>query len=90
MPVAPGITRYRAEQIIKLIEAESKLEKSQFQGVQISNKPFTEQDQIHGREIFLGKQKLKKGGTACNACHSMHDLAALGGGRLGPDLTRVY
>ncbi|MCA9077690.1 MAG: c-type cytochrome [Planctomycetaceae bacterium] len=90
MPIAPGMTRYRAEQIIKLIESESKLEKSQFQGVQISNKPFTEQDRIAGREIFLGRKKLKKGGTACNACHSMHDLAALGGGRLGPDLTRVY
>ena len=90
MPVAPGMTRYRAEQIIKLIEEESKLEKSQFQGVQISNEPFTDQDRINGREIFLGRRKLKNGGTACNACHSMYDLAALGGGRLGPDLTRVY
>lgn len=90
MPVAPGMTRYRAEQIIKLIEAESKLEKSQFQGVRISNKPFTEQDRIAGREIFIGVRKLKNSGTACNSCHSMHDLAALGGGRLGPDLTRVY
>ena len=90
MPVAPGMTRYRAEQIIKLIEAESQLEKSQFQGVQISNKPFVEQDRIAGRELFVGTRKLKNGGTACNACHSMHDLAALGGGRLGPDLTRVY
>ena len=90
MPVAPGMTRYRAEQILKLIEAESKLEKSQFQGVRISNKPFTEQDRVTGREIFVGVQRLKNGGTACNACHSMHDLSALGGGRLGPDLTRVY
>ena len=90
MPIAPGMTRYRAEQIIKLIEAESKLEKSQFQGVRISNKPFTEADRIVGREIFIGVRKLKNGGTACNACHSMHDLSALGGGRLGPDLTRVY
>lgn len=90
MPIAPGMTRYRAEQIIKLIDAESKLEKSQFQGIRISNKPFTPQDRLAGREIFTGMRRLKKGGTACNACHSMHDLAALGGGRLGPDLTRVY
>lgn len=90
MPVAPGMTRYRAEQILKLIDAESQLEKSQFRGVQISNKPFTEQDRLAGHEIFVGTQRLKNGGTACNACHSMHDLASLGGGRLGPDLTRVY
>lgn len=90
MPTAPGMSRYRAEQIIKLIEAESKLEKSQFQGIRISNKPFTEADRIAGREIFIGARKLTKGGAACNACHSMHDLSALGGGRLGPDLTRVY
>ncbi len=90
MPVAPGMSRYRAEQIIKLIEAESKLEKSQFQGVQVSNEPFTELDRIAGRNIFVGMQALTNRGTACNACHSMHDLSALGGGRLGPDLTRVY
>src|SRR5690606_15589118 len=88
MPNVPGMTRYRAEQILKLIEAESKLEKSQFQGLRISDKPFTESDRIAGRELFLGKTPLAKGGTACIACHSMYDLPALGGGRLGPDLTR--
>ena len=90
MPTPPAMTRYRAEQILKLIEAESKLEKSQFQGIQISNKPFTEADRTTGREIFTGVRTLKNGGAACNACHSMHDLSALGGGHLGPDLTRVY
>ncbi len=90
MPASPGMNRYRAEQIIKLIDAESKLEKSQFQGVKISSKPFTDVDRAAGRDIFLGKQKLKNGGTACIACHSMHDISTLGGGHLGPDLTRVY
>ena len=90
MPTLPGMTRYRAEQILKLIEAESKVEKSQFQGIRISNKPFVEADRVAGREIFIGVRRLANGGAACNACHSMHDLKALGGGRLGPDLTRVY
>ncbi len=90
MPVAPGLTRYRAEQLIKLIEAESKLEKSQFQGIRVSNKPFTDQDRAAGRTLFVGTQRLKNGGSACNSCHSMYDLSALGGGRLGPDLTRVF
>lgn len=90
MPTPPQMTRYRAEQILKLIEAESKLEKSQFQGVRVSNKPFTQADREQGREIFTGSQTLTNGGAACNACHTMHDLPALGGGHLGPDLTLVY
>jgi mono/diheme cytochrome c family protein len=90
MPTLPGMTRYRAEQILKLIEAESKLEKSQFQGIKISSKPFTAADRVAGREIFTGVRKLTNGGASCNACHSMYDLSALGGGHLGPDLTRVY
>lgn len=90
MPTLPGMTRYRAEQILKLIEAESKLEKSQFQGIRISNKPFTDADRAAGHAIFTGTRQLKNGGAACNACHSMHNLSSLGGGHLGPDLTKVY
>ena len=90
MPTLPGMTRYRAEQILKLIGEESKLEKSQFEGVKVSNKPFTDADRAAGHAIFTGAQSLVNGGAACNACHSVHDLSALGGGHLGPDLTRVY
>ncbi|MGE0376545.1 MAG: cytochrome c [Planctomycetaceae bacterium] len=90
MPIGPGMNRYRAEQILKLIEAESKLEESQFKGLRISSDPFTEKDRLAGRELFQGTAPLKNGGAACNSCHAMHDLGGLGGGRLGPDLTRVY
>ena len=90
MPIGPGMTRYRAEQILKLLEAESALAKSQFEGVRISSKPFTDQDRATGNQYFVGALKLKNGGSACIACHAMHDIPALGGGRLGPDLTRVY
>jgi len=90
MPIAPGMTRYRAEQLIKLIEAESKLDKSQFKVIRISSKPFNEKDRATGHDIFVGTHRLKNGGTACIGCHNMYDLTALGGGRLGPDLTHVY
>src|SRR6516225_8108525 len=40
MPTIFGMTGERAESLLKLIEAESKLEKSQFAGLQISDKPF--------------------------------------------------
>ena len=90
MPTLPGMTRERAEKLLELIEVESKLDESQFKGLQISTEPFTQADRVRGREIFLGLQPLKMSGTACISCHTMHDITALGGGRLGPDLTNIY
>lgn len=89
MPIGPSMTRERAENLLDLIEAESKLKKSQFMGLLISTKPFTDADRKRGRQIFLGHQPLEAGGASCVSCHSMHDTPALGGGRLGPDLTEV-
>jgi len=90
MPTGPGMTRERAENLLDLIDAESKLEQSQFKGLQISSKPFTDADRNLGRNIFLGLTRLEAGGTACIACHGMHDSPAFGGGQLGPELTNVY
>jgi len=90
MPTPPGITKDRAEKLLDLIEAESLLNKSQFQGMKISTAPFTDADRAKGRDIFLGPQRLKAGGAACVSCHGMVDTPALGGGRLGPDLTNIY
>ena len=90
MPTLPGLTKERLENLLDLIEAESKLEESQFKGLQISTKPFTDADRTLGRAIFLGHQRLEAGGTSCISCHSMYDTPALGGGRLGPDLTNIY
>lgn len=90
MPTLPGLDRARAEKLLDLIEAESQLEKSNFQGLQISTKPFTDGDRARGRGIFLGHARLEAGGTACVSCHTMNDTPTLGGGRLGPDLTNVY
>lgn len=64
MPVLPGMTRERCENLLDLIDAESKLDESQFKGLQISYKPFTAADRKLGRNIFLGKQPLESGGTA--------------------------
>ena len=69
MPIGPGMNRYRAEQLLKLIEAESKLEESHFKGLRISTEPFTEQDRTAGREWFVGRRPFKNGGTACGSCH---------------------
>ena len=90
MPTLPGMTRGRAEALLALIAAESKLEKSQFMGIQISERPFIPADVSQGRAIFMGTTKLKNGGPACVSCHTLGGLGQLSGGHVGPDLTRVF
>lgn len=90
MPTIPGMTPAQAQALLDLITAESKLPRSQFAGTQISERPLTAQDVANGHSIFLGKKPLSGGGPACISCHTLRGLGGLGGGRLGPDLTRVY
>jgi mono/diheme cytochrome c family protein len=90
MPTVQGMNKGRAEALLDLIDAESKLDKSQFMGLQISDRPFTQDDFEQGRRMFLGTRRLLNGGPPCISCHTMKDLGGLGGGRLGPDLTRVF
>ena len=90
MPGLSTMTGERAEALLDLVAEESKLEKSQFAGVQISQRPLTEKDVQHGKDLFTGRAPLSAGGAACIACHSISGLEGLGGGRLGPDLTKVF
>ena len=92
MPVTPDLTADRCESILKLLDAESKLERSQFvgAGTGIPDRPFTEEEIEQGREMFVGLTRLSKGGAPCLACHSVQGAYATGGGMLGPDLTQVF
>ncbi len=90
MPTIQGMNKGRAEALLDLIEAESKLEKSQFIGLQMSDRPFTAEDIEQGKRIFRGGRRLAGEGPPCISCHTLRELGGLGGGRLGPDLTRVY
>jgi mono/diheme cytochrome c family protein len=90
MPTIPGLTAEKADFLLDLIEVESALPESQFKGLQISNEPFTPADVQHGLALFTGGQRLKNGGPTCMSCHSLPGIGGLGGGKLGPDLTRVY
>lgn len=89
MPPVPGLSRDRANQLLDLIEAESALEKSQFEGVKFSDRPFTQSDVELGHALFTGIKRLENGGPPCISCHTVRGLALLGGGRLGVDLTKV-
>jgi mono/diheme cytochrome c family protein len=90
MPNIAGMNQQQAQALLDMITAESKLPRSQFAGMQISDRPLTAQDVTKGIQIFLGEQQLSGGGPACISCHTVKGLTLLGGGRLGPDLTRVY
>lgn len=90
MPNISGLDDAKATALLDLIDRESKLPKSQFAGLNITDQPFTPADIANGRKIILGERNLTNGGPACISCHSVDNLAILGGGRLGPDLTKVY
>jgi mono/diheme cytochrome c family protein len=90
MPMVPGMTPAMAELLLTMIEEESKLPKSQFAGLEISDRPFTSRDIALGKQIFTGERRLANGGPPCISCHTMNGIGAFGGGRLGPDLSKVY
>lgn len=90
MPTLPGMNPARAGVLLDLIGVESKLERSQFAGLQISDKPFTPEEIAAGKNFFLGLRPLAGSGPPCLSCHTVRGLGGLGGGRLAPDLTRVF
>lgn len=46
-------------------------------------------DAKRGEALFTGSTRLAKGGPPCLSCHSIAGIGALGGGTVGPDLTRA-
>ena len=90
MPTLVGMNKARAEALLDLVIAESKLEKSHFVGLQLSDRPFMPKDVEDGRQIFVGMMAQKGGGPACISCHSVNGVGGFGGGTLAPDLTTVF
>lgn len=89
MPTLP-LGKARIEALIDFLDSESKLERSKFAGEQVSTRPLGPEDVAAGERIFLGHTSLSAGGTACFSCHSVEGMSSLGGGSLGPDLTKVF
>jgi mono/diheme cytochrome c family protein len=88
MSATPGLTRDLAEAILALIEQRSGA--GQASAAAPAEAPFTAADVARGRDLFIGSATLSASGPACIACHESGDVPAPGGGRLGPDLTRVH
>lgn len=49
-----------------------------------------EGDAAAGKSLFTGASQLENGGPPCLSCHTIAGIGRLGGGTLGPDLTRSY
>jgi mono/diheme cytochrome c family protein len=90
MPTIPGMTPERARDLLALIEEHSALPRSPFAGLGITDRPFTPAEVALGKSLFAGARLLAGRGPACASCHGLATIAGLGGGRVGPDLTRVY
>jgi mono/diheme cytochrome c family protein len=43
-----------------------------------------------GEKLFTGERQLVNGGPACISCHNAGVGGTLGGGTLGPDLTKIW
>ncbi|MCC7137166.1 MAG: c-type cytochrome [Planctomycetes bacterium] len=89
VPMTPiaGMNAKRAGQLLDLVAAESKLEKSRFAGGAVPDRAFDAKNVPVGRDLYTGAAGLKGDGPACIGCHRVGDTGALGGGRLAPDLT---
>jgi mono/diheme cytochrome c family protein len=47
-------------------------------------------DAATGEQLFTGEQAFENGGASCISCHTLAGVGALGGGKVGPDLTDAW
>jgi len=88
-----GISETEAKNILAYLAAESgDKPKEVEQPKQVVSQPPAAPagDPEIGRALFIGEQSFANGGPACISCHTTSDVSGLGGGSLGPDLTKAY
>lgn len=90
MLTIPTLNSERAGAMLDLIEAESKLEVSQFVGMNFAAAALTDAEVRRGRKLYAGLQALNNGGPPCVSCHTVNIPGTGIGGSLGPNLTYVY
>ena len=79
MPMAAGAEQAATDQPAPAAEAQAPAAEAQAEPG----------DAAIGKALFTGAKRLVNGGPPCISCHSA-SIGALGGGALGPDLTKVY
>ena len=91
MPALPGMMHERAAALVDYVREQSGGEVDEpAAALEPEPEPFTAEDVERGSEMFLGVRPLEAGGAACLACHDVKGLESMGGGMLGPNLTKVY
>jgi hypothetical protein len=93
MPALPGMTPERAAAMIDHVAEQSggaAVEPPEIPEAKEPEAAFTQADVDAGHRLFRGDVAFENGGTACLACHDLGGLSWLGGGALGPELTRIY
>lgn len=86
----PGMTRSMADNLLNLIDEESKLDSSMFFGKKIPVVVYSEEDIAKGNDLFSGRMHLTNDGPSCVNCHTVNVIGGSLGGQLGPDLTMVF
>ncbi|MBI3948212.1 MAG: cytochrome c [Armatimonadetes bacterium] len=77
------------DQILGLVEQHSKRNKAFVPQSGRLPRPPTFADVGAGYRLFTGRARLSGGAPACASCHAVGNSGGLGGGTLGPDLTRA-
>jgi len=91
MPALPGMSHERAAALVDYVREQSNGEGDEpAASPEPQLEPFTAEDVERGREMYLGVRPLEAGGAACLSCHDVKGLESMGGGMLGPNLTKVY
>ena len=88
MPITDGATPATVEAVLRYLEAASGVEPQP--GVAASARAPGVADVALGRELFAGRRMLAHRAPSCVSCHRVDAIGGLGGGALGPDLTRVH
>lgn len=86
----PGIGDAEIKSILAFIDSQGG---SSTASTPVTIKPLSEsnpQNVYRGKMLFSGEAPFANGGAACVSCHTIPDMASLGGGTLSKDLTTAY
>jgi mono/diheme cytochrome c family protein len=87
IPAPEGLTRENVATILDYIDTRSS--DPSRPPAALANPAFTPDDAVRGQALFAGTARFESGGPACMSCHEAGGGGTFGGGKLGPDLTRV-
>jgi mono/diheme cytochrome c family protein len=86
MPPTAGATPALVDALLRYIDGGS----APASAAPAAVRSATAADVAAGRDWYEGRRALSHRGPACVSCHRLESIGGLGGGALGPDLTRAH